>query len=153
MSYPGNKQCVGPRTTGLWPACASTMARKQHTTHTSSLQNQLLLYAILYNWVVRFRPLGLVSSSTRKLEVAAHGVTQVSWMLHKYMSEIEAILEGFNSQVMQSLETPAINFTSLSFSGANLACATRKCHAPWSIEHVCKEKVTLSCCTVQIMRT
>ena len=42
------------------------------------------------------------------------------------MSEIDAILEGLDSHTMQSLETPAINSTSRSFSGANLAGATRK---------------------------
>ena len=42
------------------------------------------------------------------------------------MSEIQAKLERLDSHALQSLETPALNFTSLSFSRANVACATRK---------------------------
>ena len=52
----------------------------------------------------------------------------------KSMSEIQAKLEGLDSHAMQSLETPAINFTSISFCRVILAYATRKNHAPWSIE-------------------
>ena len=44
----------------------------------------------------------------------------------KYLSDIDAILEGLYSRVMQSLETPAINFTSLSWGLTPDADATRK---------------------------
>ena len=32
LSYVGNKQCLGPRTTKLWPTSDSTMVHKQHIT-------------------------------------------------------------------------------------------------------------------------
>ena len=63
LLYASNKQCLGPRTTKLWPTCDSMMVRKQHTTRASGTRNELL-YAALYNWVLHFRPLGLVSSPT-----------------------------------------------------------------------------------------
>ena len=53
---------------------------------------------------------------------------------HNTFSEIDAILKSLGSHAVQSLETPATNFTSLSFSGANLADATRKGHSLQSIK-------------------
>ena len=48
----------------------------------------------------------------------------------KYMSEIDAILEGLDSHVMQSLETPVTNFTILNRRGIVLASATQNNSMP-----------------------
>ena len=45
---------------------------------------------------------------------------------NKYMSENDAILEALDSHIMQSLETPAISFTSLNFSKALRQRKTKK---------------------------
>ena len=61
------------------------------------------------------------------------------------MSEIDAIQEGLDSHAMHNLETPAINFTSLSFSEVNLASATQKVMLRDQSNNMqCKQNVTFS---------
>ena len=42
----------------------------------------------------------------------------------KSTSVVDAILEGLDSHAMRTLEAPAIYFTGLSFTGANIVSAT-----------------------------